>query len=92
MAADFTNLHVAKDPDFNNFDFRKQFLTFKIPVFFFSGKFDYINPTPLAKEYFELLKAPKKQYVLFENSVHDPAWEEPAKYHAELKRVYDIVK
>jgi len=46
----------------------------------------------LAKEYFELLKAPKKQYVLFENSGHDPAWEEPAKYHAELKRVYDIVK
>lgn len=92
VAADFTNLHIANDPDFNNFDFRKQFLTFKIPVFFFSGKYDYINPTPLAKEYYELLKAPKKQYVLFENSGHDPAWEEPAKYHAELKRVYDIVK
>ncbi len=92
VAADFSNLHIANDPDFNNFDFRKQFLTFKIPVFFFLGKYDYINPTPLAKEYYELLKAPKKQYVLFENSGHDPAWEESAKYHAELKRVYGIVK
>lgn len=91
-AADFTNLHIANDPDYNNFDFRKQFPTFKIPVFFFAGNYDYINPTPLAEEYFKMIQAPKKEFVLFEKSGHDPAWEQPAKYHAELLRVYNLVK
>jgi proline iminopeptidase len=91
-AAEFTNEHIANDADFHNFDFRKQLTEVKIPVFFIAGKYDYINPTPLAKQYFDLLKAPKKEFILYEKSGHDPAWEEAQRFNAELVRIYKIVK
>ncbi len=91
-AAEFSNAHIVNDPDFNHFDLRKQVREVKIPVFFIAGKYDYINPTPLAKEYFDLLKAPKKEYISFEQSGHDPAWEEPQRYAATLLSVYKKVK
>jgi pimeloyl-ACP methyl ester carboxylesterase len=86
-AANETNAHIVNDPDFNNFDLRVQTPKVDVPVFFIAGKHDYINPTPLAKTYFDLLKAPKKQFILFENSGHDPAWEEPARYRTELLKI-----
>lgn len=91
-AANFTNEHIVNDPDFNNFDLRKQVPEVKVPVFFIAGKFDYINPTPLAKAYFDLLKAPKKEYAEFEKSGHDPAWEESQRYHSEILRFYNAIK
>jgi pimeloyl-ACP methyl ester carboxylesterase len=90
--ANFANEHIIKDPDYNNFDLRKQVPEVKIPVFFIAGKFDFVNPTPLAKEYFDLLKAPKKEFISFEKSGHDPAWEEPERYHSELNRIYKLIK
>lgn len=90
--ANFANEHIINDPDYNNFDLRKQVPEVKIPVFFIAGKYDYVNPTPLAKEYFGLLKAPKKEFILFENSGHDPAWEEATRYHSELQRIYDLIR
>lgn len=90
--ANFANAHIENDPDYINYDLRKQIPEVTIPVFFIAGKFDYINPTPLAKEYFELLKAPKKEFVLFDKSGHDPAWEEAERYQAELKKIYKLIK
>jgi pimeloyl-ACP methyl ester carboxylesterase len=90
--ADFANAQIVNDPEYNNFDLRKQVKEVSVPVFFIAGKFDYINPTPLAKEYFDLLKAPKKEYVLLDKSGHDPAWEEPQRYHTEILRLYNLAK
>jgi proline iminopeptidase len=90
--ANFANEHIINDPDYNNYDLRKQVPKVEIPVFFIAGKFDYINPTPLAREYYDLLKAPKKEFISFDKSGHDPAWEEPQRYHEELMRIYKIVK
>lgn len=90
--ANFANEHIENDPDYINYDLRKQIPEVKIPVFFIAGKFDYINPTPLAKEYFDLLKAPKKEFILFDKSGHDPAWEEAERYRTELNRIYKLVK
>ena len=87
IGANFANEHIVNDPDFNNYDLRKQVLEVNIPVFFIAGKFDYINPTPLAKQYFDLLKAPKKEFILDEKSGHDPAWEEAQRFNAELIRI-----
>lgn len=91
-AAEFTNTHIANDNEFNNFDLRTQANELKVPLFFIAGKFDYINPTPLAKAYYEVLKAPRKEYILFEKSGHDPAWEEPQRYQTELLRIYNLIK
>lgn len=52
----------------------------KIPVYFFQGKDDYLTNFSVAKEYFDLLKAPKKEFVVFNKSAHFPPFEEPEKF------------
>ncbi len=43
---------------------------FKIPIFFFQGAEDERAPAPLAKEYFDKIEAPHKEFVLFEGGGH----------------------
>ncbi len=38
-------------------------LEFSLPMFVFEGDEDFTTPTALARQYFELLKAPRKQFV-----------------------------
>ncbi len=61
--------------------------TFSIPVFFFLGRHDYNTPSILAAEYFDILRAPKKELIWFEYSAHFPFWEEPGKFSAEMRRL-----
>jgi hypothetical protein len=51
----------------------------EIPVYFFEGKYDYTCADPLAKDYFEKLKAPVKGFYTFEKSAHTPLFEETEK-------------
>ena len=60
---------------------------FQIPVYFFVGKSDYTTPHELISEYFDLIEAPKKETIYFENSVHFPFFEELMKFCNELKRI-----
>ncbi len=52
----------------------------KIPVYFLQGKHDYLTNFSVAKGYFDLLKAPQKEFVVFDKSAHFPSFEEPAKF------------
>ena len=63
----------------NNLD--KQILEVSVPVYIFQGKHDYQTPYVVAREYFEKLKAPKKEFFTFENSAHCPLYEENEKFH-----------
>ena len=47
-----------------------------IPVYFFSGYYDYTTPITLSKELLEKLEAPEKKFDTFYNSAHSPLWEE----------------
>ena len=47
-----------------------------IPVYFFSGYYDYTTPITLSKELLEKLEAPQKKFYTFYNSAHSPLWEE----------------
>ena len=40
------------------------------------------NPSQIPEEYFNLLEAPSKQLVFFENSGHGMIWEEADKFHS----------
>ena len=60
---------------------------FKLPVYFFLGKYYYNTSAELGKQYFDVLKAPKKQLFWFEHSGHSPNWEEPALFHRRLVQV-----
>jgi pimeloyl-ACP methyl ester carboxylesterase len=58
-------------------DLTQQVTELEIPVYFFEGKYDYTCAYPLAKDYFEKLKAPLKGFYTFEQSAHTPIFEEP---------------
>ena len=48
-----------------------------IPVYFFSGKYDFTVNIDLSKAWLENLQAPVKAFYTFENSAHSPLFEEP---------------
>jgi pimeloyl-ACP methyl ester carboxylesterase len=60
-------------------DLTQQVTELVIPVYFFHGKYDYTCAYPLARAYWEELKAPLKGFYTFENSAHSPIFEEPEK-------------
>ncbi len=53
---------------------------YQVPVYFFVGKSDYVTPHVLIENYFNLINAPTKNIVYFENSAHFPFFEEPEKF------------
>lgn len=61
-----------------------------VPVYFWSGVYDYTVSYPLAKEYFDRLDAPVKGFYTFEKSAHSPLFEEPEKMQKILKE--DVLK
>lgn len=54
---------------------------FEIPVYFLLGRSDYNTPWEVARRYFDLIKAPRKEFVMFERSGHFVPFEEPAKFN-----------
>ncbi len=53
----------------------------EVPVYIFQGRYDYQTPHPLAKEYFDSLRAPTKEFFTFENSAHGVMYEEPERFN-----------
>ncbi|MFP8876640.1 MAG: alpha/beta hydrolase [Myxococcota bacterium] len=51
-----------------------------VPVYFFMGRHDYNTPFSLVERYFEILEAPYKEIVWFEESAHMPNLEEPERF------------
>ena len=60
-------------------DLTQQVTELEITVYFFHGIYDYTCAYPLARDYFEKLKAPLKGFCSFERSAHSPMLEEPEK-------------
>jgi pimeloyl-ACP methyl ester carboxylesterase len=58
----------------------KQLPEVKLPIYFLSGRHDQQTPGLLVKEYYDVLKAPKKELIWFENSGHSLIIEEPEKF------------
>jgi pimeloyl-ACP methyl ester carboxylesterase len=56
----------------------------EIPVYFAIGRHDYIASFVLAKEYFDQLRAPYREFIWFDNSAHSPPFEEPERFNALL--------
>ena len=59
----------------------------EIPVYFFTGRYDYTDPFTLTEEYFSKINAPKKHIVWFEESAHFPFYEEPAAFARQMHSV-----
>jgi pimeloyl-ACP methyl ester carboxylesterase len=59
----------------------------QVPVYFFSGRHDYVTPVELVQLYNERLTAPAKQIVWFDESAHFPFFEQPELFVREMRRV-----
>jgi pimeloyl-ACP methyl ester carboxylesterase len=58
--------------------------SFQVPIFFLLGRYDMNTPAALAEQYFKMIDAPEKQLIWFENSAHNPPFEEPEKFNRVL--------
>lgn len=72
---------LFEDKEVRSLDFRNKIKSVDVPVYFFEGINDYEAPFELVKEYFDILKAPSKELIWFENSAHFPFYEEPQKFN-----------
>jgi pimeloyl-ACP methyl ester carboxylesterase len=59
----------------------------EIPLYFFTGHYDYTDPFTLTESYYSKIKAPRKRLVWFEESAHFPFFEEPMKFAMEMDGV-----
>jgi len=58
-----------------------------VPVYFFTGRYDYTDPFRLTEQYFVKINAPEKHIVWFEESAHFPFYEEPAAFAQQMRGV-----
>lgn len=62
-------------------DLTRDILKLEVPVYILQGEHDYLTNYTVAKEFFDLLEAPKKEFITFQRSGHFPAFEEPGKFN-----------
>jgi pimeloyl-ACP methyl ester carboxylesterase len=52
-----------------------------LPLYFFTGLYDYTANHDLAKGFFDQIKAPVRGFYTFQKSAHSPLFEEPERAH-----------
>jgi pimeloyl-ACP methyl ester carboxylesterase len=78
LGADFSMIHLFHIPMDDNLFISS--IKFEIPVYFVHGAYDYQVSQVLAEKYFDIVEAPKKEFIKFENSAHSPNLEEPERF------------
>jgi pimeloyl-ACP methyl ester carboxylesterase len=63
--------------------------TFALPVYFISGTRDFNTPAILVRSYFASIAAPQKEMVLVEGCGHLVNFEEPRRFNAEVRRLFN---
>jgi pimeloyl-ACP methyl ester carboxylesterase len=61
-------------------------LKFSVPIFFFQGAEDFTTPTALAREYLEVIQAPRKEFVPIPDAGHFAVFMHSEQFLAELVR------
>ena len=60
----------------------------QVPVYFFSGRYDWNSPYPLVEAYFAQLHAPAgKELIWFEGAAHDIFFDQPAQVVEAMLRI-----
>ena len=76
----FANLRLMW-PKILDIDLQTQVPELKIPVYFLEGRHDQEAPAVLAERYLQVLKAPRKELIWFEQSAHFVNTEEPDRFN-----------
>ncbi|PKQ18653.1 MAG: alpha/beta hydrolase [Actinobacteria bacterium HGW-Actinobacteria-8] len=67
-------------PQLEDVDLRRTVLQLEVPVYLIEGAYEVPGRATLAYEWFEELKAPSKQLVVFDRSGHTPQRDEPGRF------------
>ncbi|ETT37291.1 hydrolase, alpha/beta fold family protein [Paenibacillus sp. FSL R5-192] len=59
-----------------------------IPTYFVTGKYDYMTTANAARDYFDVLDAPIKDFIVFNESAHYPQFEEKEKFVKWLNELF----
>jgi len=74
-------------PQLQGIDFRQDVPALQVPVYVVMGEHEARGREVLAKEWFESLRAPHKELLVFEGTGHRPLFEAPDEYAALLSRI-----
>lgn len=69
-------------------DLRETHTSFEIPIYFLHGRYDFNAPGYLVEDYYELIDAPKKSLIWFENSGHNPWINETELFNETVKGLF----
>ena len=70
------------DDEFYRINLFEQVPHMELPVYFLAGRYDYFTPSEIVEHYYQRLIAPKgKHFIWFENSGHEPEFEETEKFY-----------
>jgi proline iminopeptidase len=83
-AAGIFETYAVLYPQLQDINFRKSVPRLEVPVYLIEGAHEAPGRSTLAVEWFETLKAPTKQLVVFDRSGHNPERDEPARFAAYL--------
>lgn len=67
-------------PQLGDTDFRVDIPRLEVPVTLVEGEFEAAGRETLARQWFEDLVAPSKDYLVWEHSGHTPPWDEPGRF------------
>ena len=68
-------------------DFNAECVRVEVPVVFIMGKNDYHVISSVTRSWFEILSAPEKRFIIFDNSAHFPHFDEPSRFNAIMKEL-----
>ncbi len=77
--------------DYWSVDLNRTHIRFEIPVFVLVGDNDRNTLTTLSREYFERIRAPRKELVVVDGAGHQVFFEAPARFCAEVIRLFSAV-
>lgn len=89
----YKSVLVAMWPEVGATDFEASCTKFEVPIFIFDGVHDQNTPASLVEHWFEMIEAPQKELIWFEESGHNPMGDEPEKFKSLLRaRLTEIAK
>lgn len=74
-------------PQLAELDLRRDAVELDVPVYLLQGEHEAGGREVLAREWFELLEAPEKEWVTLERSGHTPPYDEPGRFAEILAEV-----
>ncbi len=75
-------------PEVAGVNFNETHTKFTVPFYILDGRLDKNTPSELVEEWFDKIEAPEKELVWFEESGHNPLFDEPEKFKAILREKF----